>query len=180
MDYASRQLRNLANQDPTQQTTTIARALPYDLVFQTSDPSRKWVRYCLDTTARRPPARALARPAVGVRDGDGRRADAAMMGGCPGTRLGPSAGSSPTRHQPHRRPRPARVHLLVRAGAPASCPASSADHNRITNINAQLYVDTEPGHGARPSCAWSRASTCATRTSSPTADFTSTAPARAP
>jgi prepilin-type N-terminal cleavage/methylation domain-containing protein len=49
MDYASRQLRNLANQDPTQQTTTIARALPFDLVFQTSDPSRKWVRYCLDT-----------------------------------------------------------------------------------------------------------------------------------
>ena len=51
MDIASRQLRNLANQDPSQQTTTIARAQPYDLVFQTSDPSRKWVRYCLDTTA---------------------------------------------------------------------------------------------------------------------------------
>ncbi len=51
MDHASRQLRNLANQDPSQQTTTIARALPFDLVFQTSDPSRKWVRYCLDTAA---------------------------------------------------------------------------------------------------------------------------------
>src|SRR3954453_14443580 len=51
MDLAARQLRNLANQDPSQQTTTIARALPYDLVFQTSDPSRKWVRYCLDSTA---------------------------------------------------------------------------------------------------------------------------------
>ena len=49
MDIASRQLRNLANQDPSQQTTTIARALPFDLVFQTSDPTRKWVRYCLDT-----------------------------------------------------------------------------------------------------------------------------------
>ena len=51
MDLAARQLRNLANQDPSQQTTTIARALPFDLVFQTSDPSRKWVRYCLDTAA---------------------------------------------------------------------------------------------------------------------------------
>ena len=51
MDHASRQLRNLANQDPSQQTTTIALAMPYDLVFQTSDPTRKWVRYCLDTTA---------------------------------------------------------------------------------------------------------------------------------
>ena len=50
MDLAARQLRNLANQDPSQQTTTIARALPFDLVFQTSDPARKWVRYCLDTS----------------------------------------------------------------------------------------------------------------------------------
>ena len=76
MDLAARQLRNLANQDPSQQTTTIARALPFDLVFQTSDPSRKWVRYCLDTTGdRRPALERLARAALGVRDRDGRRAD---------------------------------------------------------------------------------------------------------
>ena len=28
--------------------------------------------------------------------------------------------------------------------APTTCPASSADHNRITNINAQIYVDPDP------------------------------------
>ena len=31
------------------------------------------------------------------------------------------------------------------AGAPVGCPASAADHTRITNINAQLWVDPNPG-----------------------------------
>ena len=49
MDRATRQLRNLAN--PTvNSTTTIDRATDYDLIFQTSDPAKTWVRYCLDTS----------------------------------------------------------------------------------------------------------------------------------
>ena len=49
MDRATRQLRNLAN--PTVNAiTTIDRATDYDLIFQTSDPAKTWVRYCLQTS----------------------------------------------------------------------------------------------------------------------------------
>jgi Tfp pilus assembly protein PilW len=49
LDRASRQLRNLAN--PTVNAiTTIDRATDYDFIFQTSDPSKTWVRYCLQTS----------------------------------------------------------------------------------------------------------------------------------
>ena len=46
LDRAARQLRNLSN--PTVNViTTIDRAQPHDLIFQTSDPAKTWVRYCL-------------------------------------------------------------------------------------------------------------------------------------
>jgi type II secretory pathway pseudopilin PulG len=49
LDRAARQLRNLAN--PTVNAiTTIDRATDYDFIFQTSDPSKTWVRYCLQTS----------------------------------------------------------------------------------------------------------------------------------
>src|SRR5687767_13584228 len=43
LDRAARQLRNLAN--PTvNAVTTVDRATDYDFIFQTSDPSKTWVR----------------------------------------------------------------------------------------------------------------------------------------
>jgi prepilin-type N-terminal cleavage/methylation domain-containing protein len=49
MDRLTKQLRNLAN--PTNGTgATIGYADDYRLVFQTTDPSRQWVAYCLDTS----------------------------------------------------------------------------------------------------------------------------------
>jgi type II secretory pathway pseudopilin PulG len=49
LDRAARQLRNLAN--PTvNAVTTIYRATDYDFIFQTSDPAKTWVRYCLATS----------------------------------------------------------------------------------------------------------------------------------
>lgn len=48
MDRLVRQLRNLAN--PTTSSGTIAYADNYKLVFQTTDPSRQWVAYCLKRT----------------------------------------------------------------------------------------------------------------------------------
>lgn len=44
-DQLARELRNLAN--PTTQGSTIDTASGYDFIFQTSDPSKRWVRYCL-------------------------------------------------------------------------------------------------------------------------------------
>jgi prepilin-type N-terminal cleavage/methylation domain-containing protein len=47
LDRQARQLRNLAKRVGA---PTINKAEGYDFIFQTSDPSRTWVRYCLDTT----------------------------------------------------------------------------------------------------------------------------------
>lgn len=46
VDHLERQLRNLAT--PTPGTRSIARATATDLVFQTADPRKRWVRYCVD------------------------------------------------------------------------------------------------------------------------------------
>ena len=146
MDVAARQLRNLANQDPSQQTTTIARAQPFDLVFQTSDPSRKWVRYCLDTTGA---GGAPASPSRG-RLYESETATAAaptggMMGSCPGSGWVTSrvvADQLTNRRNGIDR----RVFAYsCGTGAPAGCPATAADHTRIRTINAELWVDPNPG-----------------------------------
>jgi len=48
LDTISAQIRNLAS--PTASTIrTIDTATSYDLIFQTNDPNKRWVRYCLAT-----------------------------------------------------------------------------------------------------------------------------------
>ena len=175
MDYASRQLRNLANQDPTQQTTTIARALPYDLVFQTSDPSRKWVRYCLDTTNA---GLAGASPSRGQlwesETATAAAPTAGMMGSCPGNGW-VSKRLVSDRVTNRIGGRDLRVFSYSCApSAPTTCPASSADHNRITNINAQLYVDPNPTSNP-PELRVVSGIFLRNQNEQPTADFTSTA-----
>jgi prepilin-type N-terminal cleavage/methylation domain-containing protein len=49
IDRLAQQLRNLALPTTTS-PNSIDRALPHDLVFKTAEPSRRRVRYCLDTT----------------------------------------------------------------------------------------------------------------------------------
>jgi type II secretory pathway pseudopilin PulG len=46
VDHLERQLRNLAT--PAPGVPSIARATATDLVFQTADPQKRWVRYCID------------------------------------------------------------------------------------------------------------------------------------
>ena len=152
MDLAARQLRNLANQDPSQQTTTIARALPFDLVFQTSDPSRKWVRYCLDTSGT---GGAGSTPSRGqlweMETATGAPPSAAMMASCPGS-VGGGTGEWVSQRMvaDYVTNRDGGVDRPVfnyscSALSPATCPSSSADYTRITNIGAQMYVDVNPG-----------------------------------
>jgi prepilin-type N-terminal cleavage/methylation domain-containing protein len=146
MDHASRQLRNLANQDPSQQATTIARALPHDLVFQTSDPTRKWVRYCLDTTG------AGGVPASGSRARlwESETATAAaptpsMLASCPGTGwVSQRLTADWVTNVNGGRTAPVFSYSCAPT-APVGCPSTVSDYSRITNINAQLYVDPNPG-----------------------------------
>ncbi len=146
MDLAARQLRNLANQDPSQQTTTIARALPFDLVFQTSDPSRKWVRYCLDTAATGGQPSSASRGMLWESETATATAPTAgMMGSCPGTGwVSRRIVADFATNRMGGRDYPVFTYSCA-AGAPASCPASATDYTRITNIGAQLYIDTNPG-----------------------------------
>lgn len=48
IDLLTRQLRNLAS--PTTGLQTIAYAGPEKIIFQTTDPSKQWVAYCLQTS----------------------------------------------------------------------------------------------------------------------------------
>jgi prepilin-type N-terminal cleavage/methylation domain-containing protein len=146
MDLASRQLRNLANQDPTQQTTTIARALPYDLVFQTSDPSRKWVRYCLDTAAGGGQPTTTSRGMLWESETATATAPSSgMMGACPGTGwVSKRIVADQVTNRDQGRDFPVFGYSCT-ATAPAGCPSDPSDYSRITNINAQLYVDPNPG-----------------------------------
>jgi type II secretory pathway pseudopilin PulG len=49
LDAQARQLRNLAKR--LNNANVIDTVGPDDMIFQTSDPARTWVRYCLDTSA---------------------------------------------------------------------------------------------------------------------------------
>jgi prepilin-type N-terminal cleavage/methylation domain-containing protein len=146
MDVAARQLRNLANQDPSQQVTTIARALPYDLVFQTSDPSRKWVRYCLDTANGGGQGATTSRGMLWESETATSSAPSAgMMGSCPGGGwVSRNMVSDFVTNQDQGRTLPVFTYSCA-ATAPSGCPSGPADYSRITNIGAQLYVDPNPG-----------------------------------
>ena len=145
MDIASRQLRNLANQDPSQLTTTIAVAQPDDLVFQTSDPSRKWVRYCLATSGGTP---ASSTTRARLWESESLTAAApggSMLGACPGTGWTTQRTVADYVTNKHAgRDFPVFSYSCSTAAGPG-CPAGSVDFPRITNIKAQLYIDPNPG-----------------------------------
>ena len=132
MERGMRQLRNLARRISA---PVIARATRSDFIFQTSDPSRTWVRYCLQT---REDGKvwlwALAAPAA---------VTSTMSGPCPGSgwTLHDVVASSVTNTSP------TGDYPLFRYGcvatAPAACPAagSASDLNRINSVTMDLFID---------------------------------------
>jgi prepilin-type N-terminal cleavage/methylation domain-containing protein len=146
-DFASRQLRNLANQNPQVLMATISSAQPNDLVFQTSDPSRKWVRYCLATSASAgAPNASTSRAQLWQSESvNSASPTSAMTGACPGTgwaiqRLVADRVTNMYNGQN----RSVFAYGCV-AGSPAGCPTSQADNVHITNIVTRLWVDPNPG-----------------------------------
>ena len=146
LDVQARQLRNLAKR-AERHAGASTRVAPYDLIFQTSDPSRTWVRYCLDTT------NAPASPSAGAAvDAGARRSSRRRVAG-DAPRCAPAARGSAdwttTRvvadHVTNRRDgrRPAAVPVpLHRRARPA--PASPATYDQVINVSAQTFVDTTP------------------------------------
>ena len=130
VERGMRQLRNLARRIDS---PVIARAAASDFIFQTSDPSRTWVRYCLQS---RPDGRvwlwSVSTPAS-VTDG--------MTGPCPG--MGWTKTQVVTTNVTNTLPNrsfPLFSFTCV-AGAPAGCPSGAADYGRIRSVAMDLLVD---------------------------------------
>jgi prepilin-type N-terminal cleavage/methylation domain-containing protein len=151
MEHAARQLRNLAN--PTaSSTSTIDTATDYEFIFQTSDPTKTWVRYCLQTSGS--VGGTPVSPARGVlweMESTATAVSAGMRAGCPGP-----AGSWARQHMvaDHVTNRTGGVDRNVftfscSAGAAPSCPASAAEYPKITNVAVDLFTDIDPARRPR-------------------------------
>jgi len=135
LDKAARQLRNLANPTATA-TTTISRAEDYDFIFQTSDPAKTWVRYCLDTSGGVNKARLWESESATA------TLAAGMSGTCPGSGWAQSRIVSASVSN---RKGGADRNVFDYECAPswgAACPASAAQYPRITNVGIELFVDS--------------------------------------
>ena len=142
LDTAARQLRNLAKR--LNNDEVILSVQPFDFVFQTSDPSRTWVRYCLDTAVTGTPERGqLWTGQLAVADPSGSPSIAGMSGACPGT--GWTKTQVVADHVTNRiggvdRP----IFSYTCLDGTSACLASTDDYDQIINVNAQLMVDTSP------------------------------------
>ena len=130
VDMAVRQLRNLARRI---EEPVIARAAPADFIFQTSDPERTWVRYCLET---RPDATrwlwALSSPGA---------VTTAMSAACPGSGwAGMNAIATNITNYAGGRALPLFTYGCVQT-APAGCPATADDFGRIRSVGMDLFLD---------------------------------------
>ncbi|MEY2516414.1 MAG: hypothetical protein QOJ89_3772 [bacterium] len=142
LDVQARELRNLAKRVSSPVIDTLAS---YDVIFQTSEPRRTWVRYCLQTTAPATPDRgrlwtaelavagaATATPVSGP-----------MRTGCPGS------GWTETRvvadYVTNRRGGMDRPLFSYACTSGTSCASSAATYDQVVNIGALLVVDATPG-----------------------------------
>jgi hypothetical protein len=144
LDIAARQLRNLANPTVTA-STTIDRAEDYDFIFQTSDPAKTWVRYCLQTTGSASPNAARlweSESATATLSG-------AMRSTCPGTGW---ASSRIVSSKVSNRAGGLDRNLFeyeCGPGTAATCPANAAEYSRITNVGIEVFVDNRVGDSLR-------------------------------
>jgi type II secretory pathway pseudopilin PulG len=131
LDRAARQLRNLAN--PTVNAiTTIKLATDYDFVFQTSDPNKTWVRYCLDTTG--------ANGAT-LWESENKSDVSGMLSGCPNTSWTQyTAVAQGVTNQLGGLDRNVFTYECS-VNSPATCPASASEYSKITNVGMHLWVD---------------------------------------
>lgn len=138
LDRAARQLRNLAN--PTVSAIkTIDRATDYDFIFQTSDPSKTWVRYCLET--------GVDRATLWESENAGGITSSPddMRGACPGKGWDrQTAVVSGVTNQSGGIDRNV-FEYECSVHAADTCPASEDEYSKITNVGIDLWVDAVAG-----------------------------------
>ena len=137
LDRAARQLRNLSN--PTVNViTTIDRAQPHDLIFQTADPAKTWVRYCLQ-----PGGGGAGNDATLWENEDASPLSSNMRGACPGTDWDRSV--AVVQHVTNLAGGANREVFTYECTltAPAGCPSSVGQYPKITNVGIDLWVDAD-------------------------------------
>lgn len=137
LDRLARQLRNLAQRV---NQPVIDTAGTDDLIFQTSDPTRTWVRYCVEPGAG---PRGTDRLWTGE-NGASPTVTAGMRGSCPGTDWDrTSVVADGVVNSIGGR----RVFTYVcTPDKPVTCPASSAEFPLIKSIGAQIFIDPDPAN----------------------------------
>ncbi len=143
LDNQARQLRNLAKR--LNNTPVLDTVGPYDLIFQTSDPSRTWVRYCLDTvhapattgaarlwTQERALVSAAASPVT-----------AAMRADCPSTSADWTTTRVVAEHLTNRRGGADRPLFTYRCTSGTTCTSDPATYDQVINVGALTIVDTD-------------------------------------
>lgn len=137
VDHLQRQLRNLAT--PAANVKSINRVLGSDLIFQTADPLKRWVRYCVDPSD---PSIDTGGASLWYQISESSTMPAASS--CPE----PTGWSSPSSVGQ------AVVNYaggLVRPVFTPNWPQTAAgadittDTSAITRIQTELWVDTNPG-----------------------------------
>ena len=144
IDQVTRQLRNLAN--PTVAgVSTINTAGPYNLVFQTDDPTKTWVRYCLvpGTGANARGTLYYATSASSTLTG-AQTAASCPTPASPGGWASVKVVATDVDNETNGQDRPVFNYSCV-SGAAAGCPSGSADYSKIVFSRATLYVDVNPG-----------------------------------
>jgi type II secretory pathway pseudopilin PulG len=145
LDVQERQLRNLAKRVSSPVIDTLSS---YDLIFQTSDPARTWVRYCLNTSTA-PGSTDRGRLWTGELTVASASivspVTSAMRSGCPGT------GWTTTRlvadYVTNRRAGQDRPLFSYTCITGTTCTSSAATYDQVISVGAQLLIDTDPGTG---------------------------------
>jgi len=145
LDAQARQLRNLAKRVAS---PVIDRISGYDLIFQSQEPSKTWVRYCLDTTTS--PASTdrarLWKAELAVPTVSGGPVAAPASVACPGT--GWTTTSVVADYVTNRSAGNERPLFTYRCRSGTACAASATTYDQVVGITAETFVDTTPSRGA--------------------------------
>ena len=141
-DKASRQLRNLAKPS-SGAPGTIALADEYDLIFQTSDPSRTWVRYCLRTVGG---GASADNAQLWSAESDSAALPSGANGSCPGNNWPspPRIVASHVVNTSGPQDRPVFAYGCTAGASPdcgTSTPAAAAEYPRIKSVSINVFVD---------------------------------------
>ncbi len=142
IDVQARQLRNLAKRLRTAVIDTIG---PHDLIFQTDDPARTWVRYCLHTSGpQTSPGRGKLWKAELAVANAGLTAPVtpAMRSGCPGS--GWTSVQVVVDHVTNLRAGLDRPTFSYECASGSDCTASAANYDQVIGVRPEIFLDTTP------------------------------------